>query len=71
MSDTGPGIPKQGLKKVFDDFYRADSSLTQTTKGTGIGLAFVKKFVTIAGGTVTAANNEGSGCTVIVSLPNK
>ncbi|MDM8522639.1 HAMP domain-containing sensor histidine kinase [Desulfococcaceae bacterium HSG8] len=68
VSDTGPGIPRHGLKRVFDDFYRADSSLTRTTRGTGIGLAFVKKFVTAARGTVSAANNDGPGCTITLSL---
>ena len=69
VSDTGPGIPRHALKKIFDDFYRVDDSLTRTTRGTGIGLALVKKFITLMGGTVTAANNSGSGCTITVSLP--
>jgi signal transduction histidine kinase len=37
--------------------------------GTGIGLALVKKFVQLMGGTVTAANNSGAGCTITISLP--
>jgi signal transduction histidine kinase len=69
VSDTGPGIPLHALKKIFDDFYRVDNSLTRITRGTGIGLALVKKFVTLMGGTVTAANNEGPGCTITISLP--
>ncbi|MBW2641635.1 MAG: HAMP domain-containing histidine kinase, partial [Deltaproteobacteria bacterium] len=43
VSDTGPGIPRHALKKIFDDFYRVESPLTRTTGGTGIGLALVKK----------------------------
>lgn len=70
VSDTGPGIPRHALKKVFDDFYRVDNSLTRTTRGTGIGLALVKKFVTLMGGTVTAVNNDGPGCTITISLPS-
>ncbi|MGE0084991.1 MAG: ATP-binding protein [Desulfococcaceae bacterium] len=69
VSDTGPGIPRNALKKVFDDFYRVDSALIRTTPGTGIGLAFVKKVVTAMRGKVRALNNEGPGCTVIISLP--
>jgi signal transduction histidine kinase len=69
VSDTGPGIPRHALKKVFDDFYRVEDSLTLTTRGTGIGLALVKKFVTAMGGTVTAANHDGPGCTIAISLP--
>jgi signal transduction histidine kinase len=70
VSDTGPGIPRHALKKVFDDFYRVDNSLTHSTQGTGIGLALVKKFVTLMGGTVTAANNDGPGCSITISLPS-
>jgi signal transduction histidine kinase len=69
VSDTGPGIPRKALKKVFGDFYRVDNDLTRTTGGTGIGLALVKKFVDAMGGRVEAVNNEGPGCTIILSLP--
>jgi signal transduction histidine kinase len=69
VSDTGPGIPRHALKKVFEDFYRVDSSLTRTTRGTGIGLALVKRFVTAMGGSITATNNDGPGCTITISLP--
>jgi len=69
VSDTGPGIPRQDLKKVFEDFYRVENSLTRTTRGTGIGLALVKKFVLLMGGSVAAANNEGPGCTITITLP--
>ncbi|MEE4357773.1 MAG: HAMP domain-containing sensor histidine kinase [Desulfococcaceae bacterium] len=69
VSDTGPGIPRHALKKVFDDFYRVDSALIRNTRGTGIGLAFVKKVVQAMGGRVMAANNEVAGCSVRISLP--
>ncbi len=69
VSDTGPGIPRHALKKIFEDFYRVESALTRTTAGTGIGLALVKKFVTLLGGTVRAENNTGPGCTITISLP--
>ena len=69
VSDTGAGIPKGDLTKVFDDFYRADNDLTRSTGGTGIGLALVKKFVRAMGGTVSAVNNKDAGCTITLSLP--
>jgi signal transduction histidine kinase len=69
VADSGPGIPGQALKKVFDDFYRVDNDLTRTTGGTGIGLALVKKFVSAMGGRVQAANNDGPGCTITLLLP--
>lgn len=71
VSDTGPGIPEQARKKVFDDFYRVENALTRQTKGTGIGLALVRKFAGAMGGKVSIANNPGAGCTVTISLPNK
>ncbi|BBO73947.1 hypothetical protein DSCW_13640 [Desulfosarcina widdelii] len=69
VSDTGPGIPKRALRRVFDDFYRVDNDLNRTTGGTGIGLALVKKFVVAMGGRVKAENNDGAGCTVSIILP--
>jgi signal transduction histidine kinase len=69
VADSGPGIPRHALKKIFNDFYRVENSLTRSTRGTGIGLALVKKFVHLMGGTVTAANNDGPGCTITISLP--
>ena len=69
VSDRGPGIPRRALKKIFDDFYRVDNSLARKTRGTGIGLALVKKFVKLIGGEVTAQNNPEGGCTITISLP--
>ncbi|MEJ2220606.1 MAG: HAMP domain-containing sensor histidine kinase [Desulfobacterales bacterium] len=70
VSDHGPGIPRHALKKVFDDFYRVDNALARKTRGTGIGLALVKKFIELSGGDVTAENNPGGGCTITISLPH-
>jgi len=69
VADTGPGIPRKALKKVFNDFYRVEDALTQTTRGTGIGLALVRKFTRLMNGTVSAQNNDGPGCTITISLP--
>ena len=69
VADRGPGIPKNALKKVFDDFYRVDNALARKTRGTGIGLALVKKFINLLGGRVSAGNNPEGGCTITISLP--
>lgn len=69
VSDSGPGIPEKDVKKVFDDFYRGDHKISQTTRGTGIGLALVKKYITALGGSVKASNNAGPGCTISMFLP--
>jgi signal transduction histidine kinase len=71
VSDHGPGIPRHALKKVFDDFYRVDNALARKTRGTGIGLALVKKFIKLIGGDVTAENNPAGGCTITISLPSE
>lgn len=69
VSDSGPGIPKRSLRRVFDDFYRVDNDLVRSTGGTGLGLALVKKFILAMGGLVMAENNNGPGCTITISLP--
>ncbi len=69
VADTGPGIPRPALRRVFDDFYRAENALTRATSGTGIGLALVKKLVAAMGGRVEAANNPQTGCTITLRLP--
>ena len=68
--DTGPGVAKAELKKIFDDFYRVDNSMTRATGGTGIGLALVKKFINGMGGTVSARNNADGGLTIVLKLPS-
>ncbi|MEE4164454.1 MAG: HAMP domain-containing sensor histidine kinase, partial [Desulfocapsaceae bacterium] len=68
ISDSGPGIPRGDIKKIFDDFHRVDNDLTRKTGGTGIGLALVRKFVTALGGSVRTANNDGPGCTITLFL---
>ncbi len=69
VADKGPGIPKKSLHKIFEDFYRVDNSLTRKTKGTGIGLALVKKLVHEMGGKVHAENNPEGGCAIIIRFP--
>jgi signal transduction histidine kinase len=69
VADTGPGIPRHALKKIFDDFYRVDNELTRNAGGTGLGLALVKKFAVAMGGRVQAANNPDGGCTITLFLP--
>jgi signal transduction histidine kinase len=71
FSDTGPGFPGKAAKRIFDDFYRADTEITRNTGGTGIGLALVKKFVLAMGGSVRATNRQpGPGCSITLTLPS-
>ncbi|MFO7710104.1 MAG: HAMP domain-containing sensor histidine kinase [Desulfobacterales bacterium] len=69
VADTGPGIPEPDVKKIFNDFYRAENAVTSAAGGTGIGLALVKRFVGLVGGRVSAYNNSGPGCTIAIDLP--
>ena len=69
VADTGPGIPGRDVRKIFNDFYRAENAVTAAAGGTGIGLALVKRFVGLVGGRVSAANNAGPGCTITIDLP--
>ncbi len=67
VSDSGPGLNKEELSKVFDRFYRSDDSLH--IEGTGIGLSFVKELTELMGGTISAESTEGEGATFRLLLP--
>ena len=64
--DHGPGIPKDGMARVFDRFYRVPG--TEVT-GAGLGLALVKEVVDWHGGCITIESEIGNGSTFTVSLP--
>jgi signal transduction histidine kinase len=61
VSDTGIGIPRAQLEKVFDRFAQVDASATRKHEGTGIGLSLVQELVQLHGGRVWA-ESEGEGC---------
>jgi len=67
VSDTGPGIPKEHLEKIFNKYYR--SAKTAGVKGTGLGLAIVKEVADVHGGRVEVVCPEGGGCTFKIFLP--
>jgi two-component system phosphate regulon sensor histidine kinase PhoR len=69
VTDNGPGITKQDLKKVFDRFYRAHDPLDRIIEGSGLGLAMVKHIVTAHGGKIEAASELGKGSTFSITLP--
>ncbi len=69
VTDQGMGIAQEHLGKIFDQFYRVDSSLTYKVSGTGLGLAIVKSTVEAHGGTVRVASEVGKGSTFTVLLP--
>ncbi len=67
--DDGEGIPLRSLPRIFERFYRADSSRARHIGGTGLGLAIVKHLVSAMGGEVEAESTLGRGTTIRVTLP--
>jgi two-component system phosphate regulon sensor histidine kinase PhoR len=65
--DTGIGIPKANLPHVFERFYKADTS--RTNSGSGLGLAIAKHTIEAHGGTITAQSEEGNGSTFSFTIP--
>jgi signal transduction histidine kinase/ligand-binding sensor domain-containing protein/DNA-binding response OmpR family regulator len=68
VHDRGPGVKPGKLEKIFDLFQEGDHSPGHNFKSGGIGLALTKEFVTLHGGTITAANNEDGGLTMTVKM---
>ncbi len=69
VSDEGIGLPPDQIDRVFERFYRVESSLTQTTKGTGLGLYLAHAVVQAHNGKIWARNNPGKGATFSFVLP--
>ena len=69
VRDTGPGMPDEEARRVFERFYRADPARSRTSGGSGLGLSIVAAIVAAHGGTVSATSAPGSGLVVSVRLP--
>ena len=69
VTDSGKGIAPEALARVFDRFYRADSSRQVRTGGSGLGLTIVRAIVEAHGGTIRAENASQGGARFIFSLP--
>lgn len=70
IQDSGPGLNPENLERVFDRFYRTDTS-RQRDGGSGLGLAIARSIVQAHGGQVSAESEIGKGLKVIVRLPKK
>lgn len=69
FSDNGPGISEENLSKIFDRFYREDSSRTKSSQGNGLGLSIVKQIIIAHRGQISAVNDNG--LKIIIELPLK
>lgn len=69
VSDTGAGIPDDDTMRIFDAFFQADTSLTRSSQGTGLGLTIVRRIVELHGGVVNVESEPGKGSTFYLALP--
>jgi two-component system heavy metal sensor histidine kinase CusS len=69
VSDTGAGIPAEALPRVFDRFFRVDSSRSQGSGGTGLGLAIVQSIALLHGGKAEISSRPGQGTRVTLHIP--
>ncbi len=70
IHNSGPTIPPESLPRVFERFYRADTSHSKEVPGTGLGLAIVKHAVNLHGGTVSIDSRPNDGTLVEIKLEN-
>lgn len=68
ITNFGQVIPKQELSKIFEKFYRVETSRSMATGGTGLGLAITKNIISLHQGTISVSSNE-NGTTFKMSLP--
>jgi PAS domain S-box-containing protein len=69
VADSGIGISRENMAKLFQAFTQIDSSLARKFEGTGLGLAMVKQLAELHGGTVAVASAEGEGARFAAWLP--
>lgn len=69
VKDTGIGIPEDKQKRVFERFYRADTSRSRKISGSGLGLSIVKHIAEYHNGTITLRSKENNGTEITIHLP--
>jgi signal transduction histidine kinase len=71
VKDNGIGMNRRQIKKIFDRFYQADTSLSRRAEGTGLGLSIVKFIVDAHKGTISVDSEPGKGSTFTIRLAAK
>jgi two-component system, OmpR family, phosphate regulon sensor histidine kinase PhoR len=69
VEDTGVGIPKEHIPRLFERFYRVDKARSRARGGTGLGLAIVKHIVMSFNGSIEVESQVGKGSKFVVSIP--
>ena len=71
VRDHGPGIPEEELERVFEPFYRLESSRNRDSGGTGLGLTIARDIAQAHGGSLLLANLAGGGLEATLRLPRR
>ena len=69
MEDTGPGIPEDQQKKIFEPFVQGDLGLSKKYGGTGLGLSICAQLANLMGGSITLKSVVGVGSTFAMVIP--
>ena len=71
VTDQGIGIPAGEHDRIFDRFYRVESTLSRRTQGAGLGLYLVKSVIEAHGGHIWVSSTPGKGSTFVFTLPRE